>query len=212
MSQRFFAIISQQKKKEKKSYSYSYSRSTIIIKLSHHVQFRKIKTSSKFLNRICHKYSSPCSISQQEWKNLSTKILLYSILQQRWKKSRQNPWIFDCQQIFFAMFNFTTKMKKESSIKILHYIQFCNKDENSWKISCHIQFRNKDEKSERFYTILNFATKMKKARAKSLNPWLSTNILRHVQFLNKDEKKAGKILESYLSTNILHFQYTYSIS
>ena len=45
---------------------------------------------------------------------------------------------------------------------------------------------------------------MKKAQAKSLNPWLSTNILRHVQFLNKDEKSSGKILESYMPIKILH--------
>ena len=125
-------------------------------------------------------------------------------------KQAQNFWIVFAINILRHV-QFRNKNEKICQQRF-YYIQFCNKDENSWKISCHIQFRNKDEKSERFYTILNFATKMKKARAKSLNPWLSTNILRHVQFLNKDEKKAGKILESYLSTNILHFQYTYSIS
>ena len=45
------------------------------------------------------------------------------------------------------------------------------------------KFVNKDS------TIFNFATKMKKEQAKSLNLWLSTNILRHVQFYNKDEKR-----------------------
>ena len=94
-----------------------------------------------------------------------------------------------------------TKKKKESN-RLLRHIPDPYLSQRRFTLFNFAMI--KDEKNricqQRFYIILNFATKMKKARAKSLNPWLSTNILRHVQFLIKNEKKAGKILESYLST------------
>ena len=58
-----------------------------------------------------------------------------------------------------------------------------------------------------FYTFnihIQFLNKDEKSTGKILESYLPTNILHYIQFLNKNKKSSGKILESYLLIKILH--------